>query len=553
LYLNKHTANDYYLRFAFTAALWYNENSVRLELDRFYLIHPPRGVRNGKETNMNFTEMQLIAPLLKATQEAGYEEPTPIQRETIPLVLAGRDVLGCAQTGTGKTAAFALPILQRLSTVPPVEPRKPRALVLTPTRELAVQIQENFQLYGKHMPLRSCVIFGGVSQYGQVAELKRFPQVLVATPGRLNDLIGQGYINLSFVEVFVLDEADRMLDMGFIHDVKRIIALLPQNRQTLLFSATMPTEVENLTKTILTNPVTVKVDPVTSTVESIRQTLYMVDKNNKKFLLADLLKKPEVENALVFTRTKHGADRVVKELAFLGVQSMAIHGDKSQNARQAAMGSFKNGELKVLIATDIAARGIDVIGLSHVINYDLPNEPEAYIHRIGRTGRAGLTGDAISFCCIDEMKDLAAIEKLIGKKIPRHDSAWPMQVFTETVKVPRPPRPALVRNVDSHGNAVADRAPRSGGDRRSTRFAQPRTAHAPARTEREETSAPRAYAPRPQSKPVRHNAQSAAPRAFAARPQARPVRLDAETAPRATQPEERVSQPVVKKRRFESR
>ncbi len=407
---------------------------------------------------MKFTEMPLIAPILKATREAGYEEPTPIQRETIPHVLAGKDVLGCAQTGTGKTAAFALPILQKLYTVPAADgERKPRVLILTPTRELAIQIQENFQLYGAHLPLKSCVIFGGVSQVGQVEQLKRRPEILIATPGRLNDLIGQGYITLSRVEIFVLDEADRMLDMGFIHDVKRVIAQLPKKRQTLFFSATMPGEVETLAMSILNDPVSVKVDPVSSTVDAIRQTLYMVDKNNKKFLLADLLKKPEVENALVFTRTKHGADKVVRELEKMGVPAMAIHGNKSQNARQAAMGQFKNGSLKVLVATDIAARGIDVIGLSHVINYDMPNEPEAYVHRIGRTGRAGLGGDAVSFCCIDEMKQLAAVEKLIGRKIPRKESAWPMEVFTESVKEPRPPRPARVRDVNARGEAVLPR------------------------------------------------------------------------------------------------
>ncbi len=435
---------------------------------------------------MNFNQLPLIPPILKATRAAGYEEPTPIQRETIPFVLEGKDVLGCAQTGTGKTAAFALPILQRL-TETPAKTRNPRALILTPTRELAIQIQENFVDYGKYLPLVSCVIFGGVSQAGQVAQLKRNPAILVATPGRLNDLIGQGYIRLSDIEIFVLDEADRMLDMGFIHDVKRVIAQLPAKRQTLFFSATMPKEVEALAMSILHQPESVKVDPVSSTVDAIHQTLYMVDKANKKYLLADLLKKPEVENALVFTRTKHGADKVVRELDHMGVKAMAIHGNKSQNARQDAMGKFKSGELKVLIATDIAARGIDVAGLSHVFNYDLPNEPEAYVHRIGRTGRAGLDGDAISFCCIDEMKQLYAVEKLIGKKIPRKESAWPMQVFTETVKEPRPPRPARVKNVNLRGEAVAPRAkgtPASRAERpreplRGTPLQRPQTVRAP--------------------------------------------------------------------------
>ena len=428
---------------------------------------------------MTFQDMPLIAPLLKATQEAGYTEPTPIQRETIPLVLEGRDVLGCAQTGTGKTAAFALPILQHLFAEKLDGSRKPRALILTPTRELAIQIQENFALYGKHLPLRSCVIFGGVSQVGQVEQLRRGVQIIVATPGRLNDLIGQGYINLSQIEIFVLDEADRMLDMGFIHDVRRVIAQLPAQKQTLFFSATMPAEVESLAMSILHDPQTVKVDPVSSTVDTIRQTLYMVDKNNKKFLLAELLQKSEVENALVFTRTKHGADRVVRELGHMGVRSMAIHGDKSQSARQQAMGLFKNGELKVLVATDIAARGIDVVGLSHVFNYDLPVEPEAYVHRIGRTGRAGLGGDAISFCCIDEMKSLYAIEKLIGRKLHREESRWPMQVFTETVKEPRQPRPERVARVNQRGEAVAERKTPD-LRRRSTTAAPAQATHAPA-------------------------------------------------------------------------
>ncbi|MDD3213696.1 MAG: DEAD/DEAH box helicase [Eubacteriales bacterium] len=486
---------------------------------------------------MNFSNLPLSEPLLRAAREAGYEEPTPIQRETIPLALQGKDVLGCAQTGTGKTAAFALPILQFLGAQGPDGDRRPRALILTPTRELAIQIQENFELYGKYMPVKSCVVFGGVNQAGQVAQLKRGPQVLVATPGRLNDLIGQGYISLARVEIFVLDEADRMLDMGFIHDVKRIIAQLPAKRQTLFFSATMPAEVEKLAMGILHDPETVKVDPVSSTVDSIHQTLYMVDKVNKKFLLANLLKKPEVENALVFTRTKHGADRVVRELSRLGVESMAIHGDKSQNARQAAMSQFKSGKLKVLVATDIAARGIDVAGLSHVFNYDLPNEAEAYVHRIGRTGRAGLSGEAVSFCCIDEMKQLAAVEKLIGKKIPREESAWPMEVFTETVKQPRPPRPERVKDVDRHGNPVSLRKaqPVHQQGARQPSYAQPADRHsAPPRRQESRPAAPRAQerAARPFSAhPLEHPARPASPR-----PQGQTSR------PAAPQAQERVSQ-----------
>ena len=392
---------------------------------------------------MNFDELPLLPQLLTAVKACGYETPTPIQRDTIPTVLAGKDVLGCAQTGTGKTAAFALPILQRLYQERPAgKTQNIRALILTPTRELALQIQENFVAYGKRLPLRSCVIFGGVGQQPQVEQLKRGVDILVATPGRLNDLIGQGFISLAQIEIFVLDEADRMLDMGFIHDVKKVIALLPDKRQTLFFSATMPAEVEKLAMSILKNPVSVKVDPVSSTVDAIDQSLYLVDKANKKHLLADLLRRPEVESALVFTRTKHGADRVVRELSREGIQARAIHGDKSQGARQEALAQFKQGKIHVLIATDIAARGIDIAGLSHVFNYDLPHEPESYVHRIGRTGRAGHEGVAVSFCCIDEMKDLKAIEKLIGKQIPRRESQWPMQVFTETVKQPPQPRPS---------------------------------------------------------------------------------------------------------------
>jgi len=392
---------------------------------------------------MQFQELNLIKPLLAAVKCCGYAEPTPIQQKTIPPVLAGRDVLGCAQTGTGKTAAFALPILQKLyEEGKPDAPKRPiRALILTPTRELALQIYENFEGYGKKLPMRPCVIFGGVGQQPQVDQLRSGVDILVATPGRLNDLIGQGHIDLGGLEIFVLDEADRMLDMGFIHDVKKVIARLPAKRQTLFFSATMPAEVEKLAQSLLTDPVTVKVHPVSSTVDKIDQSLYMVDKTNKKHLLARLLKAPEVESALVFTRTKHGADRVVRELSRASIDARSIHGNKSQSARQQALLDFKSGKVHVLVATDIAARGIDIAGLSHVFNYDLPNEPESYVHRIGRTGRAGLDGTAISFCCIDEMKELRQIEKLTGKTLKRLESEWPMQVFEETVKQPRPPRP----------------------------------------------------------------------------------------------------------------
>jgi len=394
---------------------------------------------------MNFSDLQLISPLLSAVESSGYTEPTPIQVSTIPLVLSGRDVLGCAQTGTGKTAAFALPILQRLH-VEPLNLQKDeklpiRALILTPTRELALQIYESFETYGANLSLTTAAIFGGVSQNPQVQKLKKGVDILVATPGRLNDLIGQGFISLKKLEIFVLDEADRMLDMGFIHDVRRVIGHLPRKRQTLFFSATMPDEVEKLAMTILHNPETVKVDPPSSTVESIRQLVYLVDKVNKKKLLPWVLSQPEVTSALVFTRTKHGADRVVRELAREGVKALAIHGDKSQGARQEALGSFKAGDIKVLIATDIAARGIDIAELSHVINYELPDESENYVHRIGRTGRAGLSGDAISFCCYDEFDALRAIEKLIGIDLPVVESPWPMEVFTSSADPDaRPPR-----------------------------------------------------------------------------------------------------------------
>ena len=410
---------------------------------------------------MTFQELKLIPSLLEAVRCCGYQEPTPIQRETIPPVLAGKDVLGCAQTGTGKTAAFALPILQRLfqQGKPKAAKRPIRALILTPTRELALQIYENFEGYGKKLPLRPCVIFGGVGQQPQVDQLNRGVDILVATPGRLNDLIGQGFIKLDQLEVFVLDEADRMLDMGFIHDVKKVISHLPKVRQTLFFSATMPPEVEKLATSLLTDPVTVKVDPVSSTVDRIDQSLYMVDKSNKCHLLAKLLRQNDVESALVFTRTKHGADRVVRELSREHIEARAIHGNKSQTARQQALSDFKSGKVRVMVATDIAARGIDIAGLSHVFNYDLPNEPEAYVHRIGRTGRAGRDGIAISFCCIDEMKELKQIEKLTGKTLRRVESEWPMEVFEESVKQPRPPRPGREPKAESKPDKKTEKKP----------------------------------------------------------------------------------------------
>ena len=394
---------------------------------------------------MDFTELGLVPAILRAVSDVGYSTPTPIQQQAIPPILEGRDLLGCAQTGTGKTAAFAIPILQLLAgrSGQQARGRRPiRALILTPTRELALQIYESFRDYGKYMPLRSCVIFGGVSQQPQVEALRRGVDVLVATPGRLGDLKNQGEINLENVELFVLDEADRMLDMGFIHDVKRIIAMLPRQKQTLLFSATMPPEISALVNSILVEPVRVTVTPPSTTVEAIEQSIYFVDKANKRKLLIHLLKELSISSALVFTRTKHGADRVARELVHAGIKAAAIHGDKSQGARQGALSGFKNGQLRVLVATDIAARGIDIDELSHVFNFDLPEVPETYVHRIGRTGRRGMSGIAVAFCDVAEKPLLKDIEKLIGKRVPVVEKhPYPMEVFEAPPKQERPPRP----------------------------------------------------------------------------------------------------------------
>ena len=369
---------------------------------------------------MTFNELNLSAPVLRAVAQAGYESPSPIQAAAIPPVLAGRDLMGCAQTGTGKTAAFALPMLDCLTASAPRKKGAIRALILTPTRELALQIGESFETYGRYLTLRSTVIFGGVGQAPQVAALKKGVDILIACPGRLNDLVGQGLLDLSNIEIFVLDEADRMLDMGFVHDVKKVIAKLPGQRQNLMFSATMPKEIEQLAAGILHDPAFVKVDPVSSTVDRIQQSLYFVEKGNKKFLLPWLIKnlKPEVVNALVFSRTKHGADKIAKDLNKQGIPAAAIHGNKSQTARVTALEDFKAGKTRVLVATDIAARGIDISELSHVFNYDLPEVPETYVHRIGRTARAGADGTAISFCAPEEKEYLAGIEKLNRRQIP---------------------------------------------------------------------------------------------------------------------------------------
>jgi ATP-dependent RNA helicase RhlE len=379
----------------------------------------------------NFKELGLIEPILLALFEEGYTTPTPIQAQSIPIILEGKDLLGCAQTGTGKTAAFTLPIIQLLLQNKPAERRKKiRTLIVTPTRELAIQIAENFEAYGRHTPLNCTVIFGGVGQGPQVTALRNGVDVVIATPGRLLDLMNQGHLSLRDVEYFVLDEADRMLDMGFVHDIKKLLAVLPKKRQSLFFSATMPPEIVSLANAILNKPSSVTVTPVSSTVEIIDQSVYFVDKVNKNSLLMELLKDQNIKNVLVFTRTKHGADKVVNLLVKNNVSAEAIHGNKSQNARQRALSNFKDQSTRVLVATDIAARGIDVDELAHVINFEIPNIPETYVHRIGRTGRAGASGAAYSFCDYEEKAYLKDIEKLIGKSIPVIEShPYPMQQF----------------------------------------------------------------------------------------------------------------------------
>jgi ATP-dependent RNA helicase RhlE len=365
-----------------------------------------------------FKDLELIEPLQAAVAKAGYREPTPIQQAAIPPALQGRDVLGCAQTGTGKTAAFSLPILQRIDKTA-TDPPKIRALILTPTRELAAQIGDNIQTYGQDLDLYHTVIFGGVNEKPQIRELEKGVDILVATPGRLLDLMNRGLASVASVEIFVLDEADRMLDMGFINDVRKITAKLPKKRQTLFFSATMPKEIKILSETLLENPVYVSVTPVSSTAEKIAQTVYFVEKNDKPKLLVDKLKRPEFQRVLVFSRTKHGANRIVQHLEKANIPAAAIHGNKSQGARTRALDGFRSGDLGVLVATDIAARGIDVDGVTHVINYDIPNTPETYVHRIGRTARAGREGEAASFCEEEERYYLEDIEKLIKQNIPR--------------------------------------------------------------------------------------------------------------------------------------
>jgi ATP-dependent RNA helicase RhlE len=392
---------------------------------------------------MSFENLNLIEPILKALKTEGYTTPTPIQAQAIPIILQHRDLLGCAQTGTGKTAAFAIPTLQLLhqDRIAHKEQKTIKALVLTPTRELALQIGESFTAYGKHTGLKNLVIFGGVSQNPQVDALRRGVDILVATPGRLLDLMNQRYVHLEHVKFLILDEADRMLDMGFVNDVKKIIAKVPAKRQTLFFSATMPKEIQSLADSILNNPEKVEVTPVSSTADTIQQAIYYVDKGDKKSLLIHILKDKEIKTALVFTRTKHGADKVVKDLNRVGITAEAIHGNKSQNARQRALTNFKNRTTRVLIATDIAARGIDIDDLTHVINYELPNVPETYVHRIGRTGRAGANGIALSFCDAEELDFLKDIHKLIAKQIPVEEGhPYPLSPAAMAAKVNEAPK-----------------------------------------------------------------------------------------------------------------
>ena len=368
---------------------------------------------------MTFQDLKLIAPIQSALDDLGYTEPTPIQEQAIPKVLNRKDLIACAQTGTGKTAAFSVPIIQMIQQIECERNNKTtlRGLILTPTRELAIQIGENIRDYGKKTQVKHTVIFGGVKQHKQVERLKKGVHILVATPGRLLDLINQGYIDLSTVKIFVLDEADRMLDMGFIHDIKKVIKLLPEKRQSLFFSATMPNDIIKLSKTILTNPEKVEVTPASSTAETVDQYLYYTNRPDKKKLLLHILDKNDIEQVLLFSRTKHGADRIARDLKKKKIQAEAIHGNKSQNQRQKALQQFKDKNIRVLVATDIAARGIDIDYLEHVINYDVPNEAETYVHRIGRSGRAGRDGVAISICEPEENAYIRDIEKLTDQKI----------------------------------------------------------------------------------------------------------------------------------------
>jgi ATP-dependent RNA helicase RhlE len=409
---------------------------------------------------MTFKDLNLSPEIMKALDDAGYTSPTPIQEQAIPIALQNKDVLGCAQTGTGKTAAFTIPMLELMGKKKAEDrKRKVRGLIVTPTRELAIQIGESFREYGKYTNLNCVVIFGGVKQGKQTSALKNGADVIVATPGRLLDLMQQGFISLSDIEHFVLDEADRMLDMGFIHDVKKLLKVLPKKRQSLFFSATMAPDIIKLSNEILYQPTEVAVTPKSSTAEKINQSIYFVDKGNKRNLLLHILEDPKMDSVLVFTRTKHGADRVVKVLNKQNIKAAAIHGNKSQNARQKALGQFKDNTIRVLVATDIAARGIDIDELSYVINFELPNIAESYVHRIGRTGRAGADGVAIAFCDATEKPYLKDIEKLIKQKIKVIDG-HPFPLVDVDAKIP-PKQPRNPRNHKGGGNKKKHHSHRS--------------------------------------------------------------------------------------------
>jgi ATP-dependent RNA helicase RhlE len=464
-----------------------------------------RDLRILKEKLMQFSALRLVEPILCALDSEGYVTATPIQAKSIPPALEGRDVLGSAQTGTGKTAAFALPILQRLSSTPrpnhsdPAAPRrgKPsaaRCLVLCPTRELATQIADGFRAYGKFLHVRHTVIFGGVGEAPQIAAVRRGVDVIVATPGRLLDLMNQGHIDLRGIEVLVLDEADRMLDMGFIRDIRRIVAQLPAKRQTMFFSATMPAEIRQLADSMLHQPAVVQVAPVATPIEKIDQSVYFVEKRNKPQLLAHLVNELPMSRAIVFTRTKHGADRVVRHLHARGIRSEAIHGNKSQNARQRALENFRANKIPVLVATDIASRGIDIDGVTHVVNYDLTHEPETYVHRIGRTARAGASGSAVAFCDHEERENLRAIEKLIRRTIPVRDDHPLYEQRAEATTahvgfVHRAPRPQQMqpRHAQQHS--------------RRDGTARPQRAHAPRRAESSHPTAKAHHAKAHHAKP----------------------------------------------------
>jgi ATP-dependent RNA helicase RhlE len=424
---------------------------------------------------MSFENLKLIEPIKRALKSEGYSVPTPIQEKSIPIILQQKDLLGCAQTGTGKTAAFAIPMLQLLQKSVAVESgkKKIKALIITPTRELAIQIGESFTAYGKYTAITHTVIFGGVSQRPQTNALQKGIDVLIATPGRLIDLINQQFINLNALEIFVLDEADRMLDMGFINDIKKILRFIPERRQSLFFSATMPPEIVKLAEKILQKPVKVDITPESATADTIQQSVYFVDKANKNNLLLHVLKDKKIETALVFTRTKYGADKVTKMLLKEGIKAEAIHGNKSQNNRQQALANFKSKTTRVLVATDIAARGIDVDELSHVINFEIPNIPETYVHRIGRTGRAGLNGISLSFCDADEQAFLRDIHKLIAKSIPSvKDHPYPMLNTVPSPAVPQrqpnnPQYRRLDNNTASRNESRDDRSSRWGDNSRN--------------------------------------------------------------------------------------